>query len=144
MIRRLGVLLLASLVTTVAFAADPVASVTKNSGQVMVSHEGGSFQPVATNQPLVPGDRVMVGEGGSVVVTFNDGCQMSVKAGTIATVPANSTCAGADVATENAPNGAAGGAGRTSPNFDWATFGWVAVPTMLYVVVENEGETASP
>lgn len=142
MFRRLGVVLLASLVTTVAFAADPVANVTKNSGQVMVSHEGGAFQPVATNQPLVPGDRVMVGEGGSVVVTFSDGCQMSVKAGTIATVPANSTCAGADVATENAPKGGAGGS--TSPNFDWATFGWVAVPAVAYLVGENEGQTASP
>lgn len=142
MLRRLSVLALASLAMSAALAAS-TASVSSSTGKVMVSHEGGDFVPLRPGQELDAGDRLMVAKGGSAIVKFGDGCTMSVAENSIVVMPEISTCAGANVATETIPEQGAGSA-STSPDFDWATFAWIAIPTVAWVLAENEGQTVSP
>lgn len=97
---RIATLVAASLLTTSAFAADSVATLNGQQGTVLVN-QGEEFVTAAEAQALVAGDRVMVMEGGSAVVTFADGCVLALEAGSLLEVPAASTCGGAVANVQN-------------------------------------------
>lgn len=93
-------------------ANDVNATLAAMRGDVMVNH-GKEFVPASVGMPLESGTRVMVAEGASAEVVFNDGCSLPVRGGTMITVPSVSTCAGGNALAQNtdpAHSGALGGA----------------------------------
>jgi len=91
---RTTALIAAALMAGSAFAAEPVATLTSQEGTVLVN-TGEQFATATDQQALKAGDRVMVMEGGQAIVTFTDGCALPLAAGTLAEIPAASTCTGA-------------------------------------------------
>ena len=91
---RLSTLAAAFLLAGSAFGADSVATLSAQSGTVLVN-QGEEFTTAAEGQALQAGDRVMLMEGASATVTFADGCELPLAAGSLVEVPAISTCAGA-------------------------------------------------
>ena len=138
MIRRLILLIAVVAFAGAAFAADSVGSISNVQGSVMFSH-GGQFVPADKGQALPAGDRVMVAEGGSAMFVFNDGCKMPIAGGTIVTIPETSTCAGADVASQETPRVTNTGDFR-EPS-DWSELWLVLVPV---VVLEYFANTVTP
>ncbi|KFN51403.1 hypothetical protein [Arenimonas composti] len=117
--RRLLALALSLSAASVAFAAEPVATLSAQDGVVMVN-AGDEFVTAADGQALQPGERVLVMEGGTAQLTFADGCPLVVEAGSMVVVPEMSPCAGAVAAVQPVPRqyaqavGSAGGsAGAT-------------------------------
>ena len=84
----------AALLASTALASEPVATLGVQEGTVLVN-QGEEFTTAAENQALQAGDRVMLMEGASAVLTFADGCALPLAAGSLVEVPAQSTCAGA-------------------------------------------------
>jgi hypothetical protein len=93
-------LVLSALVAGPAFAAESVAALSAQQGTVLVN-QGDEFITAAESQALLPGDRVMVMEGGSAEITFADGCVLPLAAGSLLDVPAVSTCAGGVASVQN-------------------------------------------
>jgi hypothetical protein len=133
--------LIAPVVFTLAFSAAGTvaansASLTSIKGGVMVN-QGKQFVPGQSGQGVVAGDRIMVMQDGGAVLRFADGCDVTLEAGSVVTVPEVSTCAGGQLnasrLANNAPAGATGGGA-------WiiAGVGAIGVAVML-----NEG-TISP
>lgn len=91
---RSTTLIAAALLAGSAFAGEPVATITSQEGTVLVN-TGEQFATAADNQALQAGDRVMVMEGAQAIITFTDGCALPLAAGTLAEIPAQSTCTGA-------------------------------------------------
>ena len=97
---RIATLIAASLFASSVCAADSVATLNGQQGTVLVN-QGEEFVTATEAQALVAGDRVMVMEGGSAVVTFADGCALALEAGSLLEVPAQSTCGGAVANVQN-------------------------------------------
>ena len=97
---RIATLIAASLFASSVCAADSVATLNGQQGTVLVN-QGEEFVTATEAQALVAGDRVMVMEGGSAVVTFADGCALALEAGSLLEVPAHSTCGGAVANVQN-------------------------------------------
>lgn len=57
-------------------------------------NQGKQFVAVQPGHTLAAGDRVMVMQGGSAVLRFSDGCDVTLSGGSVVTVPETSTCAG--------------------------------------------------
>lgn len=87
------------LLSTAAFAADGTATLGNQQGTVLVN-QGEEFVTATEAQALKAGDRVMVMEGGSAEITFADGCVLPLAPGSMAVVPAASTCAGTVASVE--------------------------------------------
>jgi len=88
----------AALALSLAFsgavsAATSSATLASAQGSVMVN-QGKQFVPVQSGQVFAAGDRVMVMQGGSAVLRFSDGCDVTLSSGSITLVPEVSTCAG--------------------------------------------------
>lgn len=77
--------------STVAMAADATATLSDTQGTVLVN-QGEMFITAMPGTALQAGDRVMVMEGGNAILTYADGCQLPVTAGSLVTVAAT-TCA---------------------------------------------------
>ena len=95
---RFSAFVAASLLATSALAAEKAAeSVATLSGQegTVLVNQGEQFITAAEAQALNAGDRVMVMEGGSATIVFNDGCELVLASGSLASIPAESTCEGA-------------------------------------------------
>lgn len=101
---RSTALIAAALMATTAAAADKapqdVAKLSAQEGTVLVN-QGEQFVTASASQMLAAGDRVLVMEGGSAKITFNDGCAMSLASGSMVAIPAKSTCAGAVASVES-------------------------------------------
>ena len=77
---------------TSAHAGDSLARLGAVTGDVLVSGEKG-FATAKTGSALKVGDRV-VAKSGAVDIAYADGCKATVKAGAMATITAQSPCAG--------------------------------------------------
>lgn len=77
-----------------AVAADqsPVATVVRVDGTAVVSHDA-RYVPARQGMNLKEGDRLMVLEGGSAILTFTDGCQYELGQMAMLAVQGISTCA---------------------------------------------------
>jgi hypothetical protein len=83
-----------TLALALAFSgAASAATLSSANGSVMVN-QGKQFVSAQLGQALAAGDRVMVMQDGSAVVRFDDGCDVTINGGSVAVVPAVSTCAG--------------------------------------------------
>lgn len=78
------------LASLVACSAANAAMIENISGGVKVNR-GEGFSPLSGSTDLAPGDRVMVGKGGSASLVYADGCRVSLMTG-VTTVPAKSPC----------------------------------------------------
>lgn len=67
-------------------AAESSATLASAEGSVMVN-QGKQFVPVQNGQVFAAGDRVMVMQGGSAVLRFSDGCDVTLGGGSITEVP---------------------------------------------------------
>ena len=138
---RTATLIAASLFATSAFAADSVATLNGQQGTVLVN-QGEEFVTASEAQALVAGDRVMVMEGGSALVTFTDGCVLALEAGSLLEVPAESTCGGAVANVQNiGPSyaqavGAPNQGSARNKNAWWIFGGWTA--GIAYALIEGD------
>ncbi len=87
------------LLSSTAFAAEGAATLSNQQGTVLVN-QGEEFITATEAQVLKAGDRVLVMEGGSAEVIFNDGCVLPLASGSMAVVSDLSTCAGSVAAVE--------------------------------------------
>ena len=94
------VLLGATLITTSYAAAASDALLTSVTGTALMN-QGGSYVTAAAENELNAGDRLMVMEGGSAVVTYADGCAFTVTDSEVLTIGKQSTCAGDQAAAED-------------------------------------------
>jgi hypothetical protein len=89
----------ATLVLSVASAAEPVGAVARIQGSALIN-QGERYVPASEGMPVKEGDRMFATEGSSAVIRFNDGCQYTLDDTQILTIGATSTCtAGGVVAT---------------------------------------------
>ena len=82
-----------------ASAADAVASVEQVSGSALVN-QGEHYQPVVAGTSLYEGSRLMTMEGGSMTVTFQDGCVKELAENQVMTVGAADSCTAATLTTQ--------------------------------------------
>ncbi|KFN48864.1 hypothetical protein [Arenimonas composti] len=129
-----------------AFAAAPLASIDGIEGTVLVK-AGDEFVTATDAQALQAGDQVMLMEGASAQITFNDGCVLEAQPGSMIVVPEQSTCAGAQLAMQ--PVGAQfaqavgeGGAGVSALTQALIIGG--VVLTVGFVVEGDDDEPVSP
>ncbi|KFN45257.1 hypothetical protein [Arenimonas composti] len=143
--KRLALSVVLSLVAPAAFAAGPVASLTAQEGVVMVN-QGQEFVTATEAQALQPGDTVMVMEGASASLVFNDGCALPIASGSMLVVPEQSTCAGAVADVRKVGPSYAQVSGDNTSSWElteWAILGGVAVVVGV-VVANDDDEPSSP
>lgn len=119
-------------ITTIAapaFAQDVIGTLTVNQGTVMTS-TGGEFASASSGEAIQAGERVMVGEGGSASVTFNNGAVVDYTAPGVYTV---------QMPVAGVPVASAGGASTT------ATAAIIAGTAVLgAAAVEANGDNVEP
>lgn len=123
-----------------AEAPAPVAALSAQQGTVLVN-TGDAFITAGQNQALKVGDRVMVMEGSSATVIFNDGCELSLAAGSIVEVPAISTCAGGIANVQQIGPGNAQAVGAVQQGGRNRAVGWVfgtAGALITWALIEGE------
>lgn len=86
----LGACLTATL--SVSNAEDSIGTVSQVTGVAVVS-EGAQYVKAHEGLQLQEGDRIMVLEGGSAVISFTDGCQYKLADNEVLTIGLKSTCA---------------------------------------------------
>lgn len=134
--KRLSVLIAASLLAVPAFAADSVATLSAQEGTVLVN-QGEEFTTAATNQALKAGDRVMLMEGASAELSFTDGCALPLVAGSLVEIPALSPCEGGVAKTQKVGPTYAQAPGSGAANDDDRTAEYIIYGTALaYIVYE--------
>jgi hypothetical protein len=111
---------------------------------------GLEFVQAEPGQAVNAGDRILVMEGGSASITYSDGCVLQISSGSLITVPATSTCKGAQLRTlqiapsESGPVGTASGGSYSTVN----TVGWIWMGTVaacaIFCESENNNNTVSP
>ena len=104
----------------------PPASATLevNSGGVMLSNGQQPFQTVASGQPVIEGERLMVTQGGSATVVYGNNCTRTFTQPGVYTIPGS--CTPDPVATTDSATGGSGGGLATL-----AVLGGVAVIAAL-------------
>ncbi len=133
--KRLSVLIAASLLAVPAFAADAVATLSSQEGTVLVN-QGEEFATASTNQSLMAGDRVMLMENASAELTFADGCALPLVAGSMVEIPALSPCAGGVAKTQKVgPTYAQAPGSRANDDDDTAAY-IVFGTSLAYLVYE--------
>jgi hypothetical protein len=129
-------------------ATGPNATLSSVSGKVSVN-QGREFVPAQSAMRLKAGDRIMIAENGAASITFDDACRMDLGASRVVTVPAKSTCAGAQLSQQGVVQGAGGGGeaigeeGEHDNSGVWIMVGIVAAID-LWALSEGDDDTASP
>jgi hypothetical protein len=92
-------------------------------------------------------------ENGSTSITFSDGCKMQISGGSLVTVPATSTCKGAQVRSQQiapsdsgAVGGVAGGDAGSYSTVNAIGWTWIGIATACFIwcPTENHNNTVSP
>lgn len=71
---------------------DPVGQITRIDGSAMIS-QGTRYVDAREGMPLRVQDRILVLDGGSALLQFNDGCQYSLEDSEMLTIGTESACA---------------------------------------------------
>jgi hypothetical protein len=140
-----------ALAATTAVAnptSGPNATLTGVNGKVSVN-QGKEFVPALSEMRLKPGDRIMIADKGSATITFDDSCRMDLGASRVVTIPAKSTCAGAQLSQQGVVQGAGGGGAAIGDEGEHDNTGvWIMVGVVaaidLWAISEGDDETASP
>lgn len=131
--------------TAPAAGTSEVASVETTNGKVLVNRAA-AYDPAIKDQRLLPGDRLVVLEGGAVTVRFDGGCEKTVDTASVYTVPALPPCGYAEsdrgtrapVATT-----AATGAGSTE-YLKWGVIALGVATPLILLSSSNSGKPISP
>lgn len=124
-------------------AADSVATLAKANGSVLINN-GKQFVTVQPGKVLVAGDRLMVMEGASAQIRYNDGCLQALNGGSMLVVSAKSVCAGglANVSSVDSLHAQAAGDEKTVDGKTWV---WVAAAAGVAAVwMLKDDKTKSP
>jgi hypothetical protein len=129
-------------------AAGPNATLTGVTGKVSVN-QGSEFVPAQSEMRLKPGDRIMIADKGAATITFDDSCRMNLGESKVITVPAKSTCAGAQLSQQGIVQGAGGGGEAIGEEGEHDNHGvWIMVGVVaaidLWAISEGDDDTASP
>lgn len=84
---RVAVAAIAIVVSSSAFAAQ----VEPTQGEVLINR-GSGFKTLQGPTTADAGDQVVANPGGGALITFADGCKITVEPGAVATIPATSPC----------------------------------------------------
>ena len=114
-------------ITGVAVAADPIASLARIDGTVLVN-QGQQYVTGREGIALKPGDRIMAMSTGSAVIQFTDGCTYTLDDDEVLTIGETSTCSADTVAKQEiGPYYAAIGENDASGNPN----AWASSPAIL-------------
>ena len=128
--------------------ADSVATMGGTAGDVKIN-QGIEFVQAEPGQAVNAGDRILVMEGGSASITYSDGCVLQISGGSLITVPASSTCKGAQLhrqqiaPSDSGPIGSASGDYATVNTVGWIWLG-TAAACFIFCESENGDNTVSP
>jgi len=146
---------------SLAIAADPVpaAKVTRVDGNAIASQDA-RYLPAREGMALKEGDRLMVLENSTAIVSFADGCQYTLKDMGVLVVQKTSTCALNGVGVYNFDPRTAVSSGKTpaltqaqvippapvvmAPWVVPAVVGTVIIGTTAFVVSENNNNNNEP
>jgi len=129
--------------------ADSVATMGETAGDVKIN-QGVEFVQAQPGQSVNAGDRILVMENGSASITYSDGCVLQISGGSLVTVPATSTCKGAQLHRQQiAPSDSGPIGGEDAGNYDAVnTAGWIwvgaAAACFAFCEQENNQNTVSP
>lgn len=140
--KRLSVLIAASLLAVPAFAAESVATLSSQEGTVLVN-QGEEFATASDNQALKAGDRVMLMENATAELTFTDGCALPLVAGSMVEIPAVSPCAGGVAKTQNVGPTYAQAPGSSATDDDNTAEYLIFGGALAYIVYEVIGDDYS-
>lgn len=134
---RFALALVAASLFAPAQAQEVIGTLTVNQGTVMTS-TGGEFASATTGDAIQAGEQIMVSEGGSASVTFNNGVVSNLGTGvhTISSIPAAAT---SGVATTSV--GTAGGASAAATV---AVVAGTAAAAAAAVEEANDGDDKAP
>ena len=134
---RFSLAIVAAFLFAPAQAQDVIGTLTVNQGTVMTS-TGGEFASATSGQPIQAGEQIMVSEGGSASVTFNNGVVTNLSTGvhTISGIPA---AAGA-----GATAGSVGTAGGASAAATAGVIAGTAAAVAAANEAANDGDDAAP
>jgi type V secretory pathway adhesin AidA len=129
-----------TLALALAFSgAASAATLSSTNGSVMVN-QGKQFVSAQKGQALAAGDRVMVMQDGSAVVRFDDGCDVTIDGGSVAVLPAVSTCAGGKMEVSRLAGDASSTVAAANSAGTWALIGGAALAVGLMI----DGGDVSP
>lgn len=134
----------------VASASASVAPATlANADGVVLVNQGKQFVTAHIGQQLVAGHRVMVMQGGQASLRFADGCVLPLASGSMAVVPAISTCAGgnANIVSVGAQSAQleSGTNSKPMPRSDlWMLVGGAAIVIGVLASGDDSNSTVSP
>jgi hypothetical protein len=127
--------------------ADSVATMGRTAGDVKIN-QGIEFVQAEPGQAVNAGDRILVMEGGSASITYSDGCVLQISGGSLVTVPATSTCKGAQLRRQQIAPADSGPIGAGGSYSTLNTVGWIwvgaAAACAAFCESENNNNTASP
>lgn len=89
-------------VSALLSSAPALAATLQVAGPVSVN-TGSGFRPVTGTVEVNPGDRILVGNGGSAQIVYSASCSTGVSPGAVATVAASAPCT---ATTPNVPTNA--------------------------------------
>ncbi len=135
----------AASATAPAAGTPEVASVETTNGKVLLNR-GAAYDPAVKDQRLLPGDRLVVLEGGAVTVRFDGGCQKTVDTASVYTVPALPPCgAAASERGMRAPAGTTAASGAASNEYlKWGVIALGVATPLILLSSSDSGKPISP
>ena len=124
-------------VTGVAAASDAV--LTSIDGVALVN-TGESYVTAQADTSLVAGDRVMVMEGGSAVITYADGCAYTLDGTKVLTVSSHSPCDSGQTASQEMGKRYAQAAGAGAVPLWVPLVGAAGVTTGIILFDDDDGD----
>jgi hypothetical protein len=128
--------------TAPAAGTPEVASVKTTNGKVLLNRAA-AYDPAVKDQRLLPGDRLVVLEGGAVTVRFDGGCEQTIDKASVYTVPALPPCGSAASdrgtrapAATTAATGTAGG--------EYLKWGVVALGVATPLILLSSSDSGKP
>ena len=127
--------------TAPAAGTPEVASVKTTNGKVLLNRAA-AYDPAIRDQRLLPGDRLVVLEGGAVTVRFDGGCEQTIDRASVYTVPASPPCGESGVV---APVGTTAAAGAASGEYlKWGVIALGVATPLILLSSSDSGRPISP
>jgi hypothetical protein len=139
-----------AVTSTAAVAASSVAQLTGSTGKVMVNAGAGFVAPEGIFD-LKAGDKVFVGKEGSAVISYLNGCAVTVNSGSVVAVAPKAPCkkgttaaVEASLITPAADLDPVAAPFFASPLLPLLLLGGAAAATVTVLVLTNDDNNAAP
>jgi hypothetical protein len=128
--------------TAPAASTPEVASVKTTNGKVLLNRAA-AYDPAIKDQRLLPGDRLVVLEGGAVTVRFDGGCEQTIDKASVYTMPAAPPCGYAESDRgARAPVGTA--AGTVAAGTEYLKWGVIALGVTTPLILLGSSDAGRP